>query len=96
MSTLLVIAFICSGVSLVFSLLNYVLHRRSRTPIPRYEIGATMGSVGMSLCLAAMSTRFEDRIAMLLTCCGLLLSVSGAVLVFRARRHMRSGGRSLQ
>lgn len=96
MSTLLIIAFICSGVSLVFSLLTYFLHRRSRTPIPGYEIGASMASLGMPLCLAGMSAHFDDGVAMFLAGCGLLLSFSGAMLVFRARRQMRSGDRSPQ
>lgn len=96
MSTLLIIAFICSGVSLVFLLLTYVLHRRSRTPYPAYAIGAMLWNLGLALCFFVTATFVEGSFAMLLVCCGLLLSGWGAVLVFRARRQMRHGGRSLQ
>lgn len=93
MSTTLVIAFILSGVSLVCSLLIYVQHRRSGMPVPRSQVGGMMGSIGMPLFVAGTSTLFNDGVAMVLVLVGALLTISSAVMVFRARRQMRSGGR---
>ncbi|MCC6245933.1 MAG: hypothetical protein IT353_24080 [Gemmatimonadaceae bacterium] len=93
MTTPLVIAFGLCGVSLLCSLLIYLNHRRSGTPIPRYEIGAMAGSVGLPLGIAGISPLFSDGIAMALVIAGLLLTIGGAVMVGRARRALRAGSR---
>ena len=91
MNTTLVIAFIFSGVSLLFSLLIYLQHRRSGTPVPDYEVGAAMGTIGFPLFLAGINLQLNKGVALVLVVVGSLLTVSSAVTVFLARRRMRSG-----
>lgn len=93
MTTTLAIALSLCGVANLCSLLNYLNHRRSGTPIPRYEIGAMVGSVGLLLVVAGTSALFSDGVAMVLVIVGSLLCIGGAVMVGRARRVLRSGGR---
>lgn len=93
MTTSLAIAFAFCGVSLVCSLMIYVNHRRSGTPVPGYEIGAMMGSIGLPLILAGTSTPVDEGVAIVLVIVGSLLTIGGAAMVFRARRRMRSGRR---
>lgn len=90
---MLLIAFILSGAALLFSLLIYLQHRRSETPVPDYEIGAAMGSIGVPLFLAGINMHFNKEVALALIIVGSLLTIWSAVVVFRARRRLRSGGR---
>lgn len=89
-NTTLVIAFFLSGVSLICSLLIYIQHRRSGTPIPGYEVGATIGSIALPLGLLGTSTFFQEGVSMVLVVVASLLSITSAVLVSRALRQMRS------
>lgn len=93
MTPRLVIAFIACGMSVLCSLLIYVNHRRSRTPLPRYEVGAIAGSIGLPLLVTGTSTLFDDGVRMVLLILGALLCVMSGVVVFLARRQMRSSGR---
>lgn len=93
MGTAQLIAFVVSGIPLGFSVLIYLQHRRVGTPIPRYEVGATLGSIGPPLVVAGTSALFEARVSIALACCGSLLAMLGALLVSRARRQMRAGDR---
>jgi len=90
---MLVVAFITLGVSLFTSVSIYVQHRRSGTPLPDYEVGAMLGSVGMPLVLAAISKHFDEAASIVLLIVGSLLTVTSAVMTFRARGNRRTGGR---
>ena len=93
MHTMLVIAFIALGVSLVSSVLTYLLYRRSGTPLPEYQVGSISAGIGLPLFLAGMSTYFEEAVSIVLLIVGSLLTSCSAVIAFRARRRMRTGGR---
>lgn len=93
MSTALLIALVASGVSLSFSVLIYLQHRRAGTRLPRYEVGATLGSIGLPLLVAGASALFEESVSIALVSGGSLLAMLGALLVSRAWRQMRAGDR---
>ena len=93
MNTSLLIAIVGCGVSLLSSLLIYLQHRRSGTPLSGYEVGAMLGSIGLLLVVAGASSVFEEGVSIALTLCGAPFAIGSAVLVSRARRQSRARGR---
>lgn len=93
MNTSLVIAIVFSGISIVSSLLIFAQYRRSRKPVPGYEIGAIAGSTGLALIVAATSGHFAEGVEIVLFVVAAPLAVFSAVMTFRARRRMRTDGR---
>ena len=90
MNTLLAIAFIFLGFSLLMSLLTYLPYWRSGEEIPRYLHGGTASSLGVFFILVSVSMDFEGGVAIVCFILGAIFSIASAVIGSRALRQVRS------